>query len=378
MNAPIIGIDYTPAYEQSGGIGRYARELIGALADQPPTYHYRLFVAGVGEKPLPPAPGSWFSFAPSRIAPKNFARLWHRARVPLPIEQWTGHLDLFHATDFVLPPVRRGVKTLLTVHDLSFVRVPKSAAPRLKAYLDAVVPRSCRRADHILAVSAATKNDLIDLYGLPESKISVLPNGVSPHFKRVTDPATLQAVRAKYKIGAGRYILAVGTVQPRKNYVRLMEALAGLTGPHADVKLVIVGGRGWLEGPIYATLADLKLADRVVFTGFADDADLPALYSAAVCSALPSLYEGFGIPVLESMACGTPALTANNSSLIEIAGEAGLLVDAYSVESIRAGLIALLEGDQSARVAAGYAQAARFTWAESARKLWETYRRLLG
>jgi len=323
-------------------------------------------------------PGSHFSFAPSRIAPKNFARLWHRARIPLPIEQWTGQIDLFHATDFVLPPVRRGTKTLLTVHDLSFVRVPESAAPRLKAYLDVVVPRSCRRADHILAVSTATKNDLIDLYGLPESKISVLPNGVSPHFKRVTDPAALQAIRAKYKIGAGRYILAVGTVQPRKNYGRLMEALAGLTGPHADVKLVIVGGRGWLEGPIYAALTDLKLADRVVFTGFADDADLPALYSAAACSALPSLYEGFGIPVLESMACGTPALTANNSSLIEIAGEAGLLVDAYSVESIRAGLITLLEGDQSARVAAGYAQAARFTWAESARKLWETYGQLLG
>lgn len=377
MSAPIIGIDYTPAYEQGGGIGRYARELIGALADQPPTYTYRLFVAGVGEKPLPPVPGSQFSFAPSRITPKNFARLWHRARFPVPIEQWTGRIDLFHETDFVLPPVRRGVKTLLTVHDLSFVRVPESAAPRLKAYLDAVVPRSCRRADHILAVSQATRNDLIDLYGLPAEKITVLHNGVNPNFKRVTDPAALQAVRAKYKIGAGRYIIAVGTVQPRKNYGRLMEALAGLTGPHADVKLVIVGGRGWLEGPIYARLAELQLTDRVVFTGFADDADLPALYSAAACSALPSTYEGFGIPVLESMACGTPALTANNSSLIEIAGEAGLLVDAYDVESIRAGLITLLEGDQTARIAAGYAQAARFTWADSARKLWEIYGRLL-
>src|SRR5690606_19571170 len=158
---------------------------------------------------------------------------------------------------------------LLTVHDLSFVRVPDAASPNLKAYLDAVVPHSVRRADHILADSTATKNDLIELYDTPPEKITVLLSGVDARFKRVEDEAQRQAVRKKYQLSSRPFILSVGTVQPRKNYGRLIQALARLRAHGHDVDLVIVGGRGWLEDPIYETIRTTGMQDHVHFTGFA-------------------------------------------------------------------------------------------------------------
>ncbi len=157
-----VGIDYTAAYEQGAGIGRYVRELMRALAALDARTPYRLFVAGARASALPPAPGPNFSWFSTRITPLWFARLWHRARLPLPIECFTGRIALFHATDFTLPPTLPGVRTLLTVHDLSFVRAPETTTPVLKAYLDRVVPRSVRRATHVLADLQATKDDLIE------------------------------------------------------------------------------------------------------------------------------------------------------------------------------------------------------------------------
>jgi len=374
-----IGIDYTPAYEQGGGIGRYVRELIAALADEDRVTDYRLFVAGANVKPLPPLPGSNFTWRTSRISPIWFARLWQRARLPIPVERWVGKIDLFHATDFVLPPTRTKTRTVLTVHDLSFVRAPDAASPSLKRYLDQVVPRSVHRADYVLADSQATKDDLIALYGVTPDKVEVLLSGVNPRFQPVNDPALLSTVRAKYGIGDAPFVLSVGTVQPRKNYERLIQAFAQLPDDLRHVHLVIAGGRGWLQGPIYAAVETLGLTDRVHFIGFADDDDLPALYSAARAFAFPSLYEGFGLPVLESMACGTPVVTSNVSSLVEVAGDATLLIDPLSVQQIADALIQLLT-DESLRtqlVERGHAQARQFTWQRAAAQLHNVYKRLL-
>src|SRR5258708_1665524 len=177
---------------------------MGARAQKDTQTSYRLLVAGANAKPLPPLPGANFSWATSRIPPIWFARLWHRARLPLKtltIERWIGPVDLYHATDFVLPPTRRKTRTVLTVHDLSFVRAPEAASPALKRYLDAVVPRSVHRADHVLADSQATKDDLIALYGANPQKIEVLLSGVNPRFRPIRAPATLAAVRARYNLG---------------------------------------------------------------------------------------------------------------------------------------------------------------------------------
>lgn len=299
--------------------------------------------------------------------------------MPFPIETMVGRVALYHATDFTLPPTLPQTRTLLTVHDLSFVRVPETASPPLKAYLDAVVPRSVRRADHVLADSQATCDDLAALYDVPRSKITVLLSGVDTRFAPVSDSAELNRVRERYALPHSPFILSVGTVQPRKNYVRLIEALAILRAEYPSLSLVIAGGRGWLEDPIYEALDRFNLRGAVTFTGFADDVDLPAIYTLAHVVALPSLYEGFGLPVLEAMACGTPVVTSNVSSLPEVAGDAALLIDPLDVHTLTAALRQLLT-DENLRAdlrARGLARATAFTWERSARQLLEVYAHML-
>jgi glycosyltransferase involved in cell wall biosynthesis len=370
-----IAIDYTPAYEQGGGIGRYVRELVAALSRIDTQTEYRLFVSGAARAALPQPPAPNFQWRPTRISPQWFARLWHRARIPLPVEAFAGRVDLYHATDFVLPPTLPGTRTLLTVHDLSFVRVPEAASPSLKAYLDVVVPRSVRRADHILADSTATKNDLMELYGTPHDKITVLLSGVDSRFHPVNDPAVRAQVRERYKLPETPYVFSVGTVQPRKNYGRLIQALARLRDNGLDVDLVIAGGRGWLEDPIYETIRAEGMDGHAHFIGFANEADLPVLYSGAACVAMPSLYEGFGLPVLEAMACGTPVVTSNVSSLPEVAGDAALTITPTDLDALTEALRQLI-ADSALRetlIQRGYERAKQFTWEASARHLRQIY-----
>lgn len=374
-----IALDYTPAYEQGGGIGRYVRELTAALARSPSSHRYRLFVAGAAFRDLPPPPAAQFAWRPTRLTPRWLARIWHRARFPLPVECFTGSIALFHATDFVLPPTLPRTRTLLTVHDLSFVRVPETSPPRLKAYLDVVVPRSVARADHVLADSEATKRDLVELYDTPPDKITVLLSGVDARFHPVRNLAALDAVRQKYHLPDRPFILSVGTVQPRKNYARLIHALALLRSRGHEVDLVIAGGKGWLDDPIYDALRDARMTDFVHFIGFAHDDDLPALYSAAACVAVPSLYEGFGIPVLEGMACGTPVLTSTVSSLPEVAGNAALTIPPDDIAAIAEGLERLLTEEhlRQTLVSRGLERAQTFTWERAAAQLLEVYDQLL-
>jgi len=373
-----IAIDYTPAYEQGGGIGRYVRELVAALSLQDTETAYRLFVAGASPAQLPPSPGVNFSWRPTRITPRWFARIWQRARLPLPVETFTGAVNLYHATDFVLPPTLPKTRTLLTVHDLSFVRVPEAASPSLKAYLDVVVPRSVHRADLVLADSQATKDDLIELYQVSPGKIIVLLSGVDPRFRPISGEA-LRHVREKYDLGDAPYVLSVGTVQPRKNYVRLIQAISQLRRQGHELHLVIAGGKGWLEDPIYAAVASEKMESYVHLIGFADEADLPALYSAAACFAFPSLYEGFGLPILEAMGCGTPVVTSDKSSLPEVAGDAALIIDPYSVDQLADSLRQLIDDStlRQAFIAKGHQRAESFTWEKSARQLRQIYTNLL-
>lgn len=373
-----IAIDYSPAYAQTGGIGRYTRELTHALARLDADSDYRLFVAGAAAAALPRAPGANFRWRSTRLSDRWLARIWQRARIPLPVETFVGVVDLYHATDFVLPPTRRQTRTLLTVHDLSFVRVPEAASPALRAYLNAAVPASIARADHILADSQATKDDICALYHTTERKISVLYSGVDARFKPLDAPQTL-ATLEKYALSQKRYLLSVGTVQPRKNYSRVIQALAQLRAGGSDLHYAIAGGKGWLEAEMQRTIARTQMSDSVHLLGFVADADLPALYNGARALLLPSLYEGFGLPILEAMACGIPVITSSISSLPEVAGDAAILVDPYAVDAI-ADAIASLENDGDLRarlIAAGYQRAAHFTWQRAARQLKGIYARLL-
>jgi glycosyltransferase involved in cell wall biosynthesis len=245
----------------------------------------------------------------------------------------------------------------------------------LRDYLATNVPRAVHRADWILADSESTRQDLIELIGAPEDRTTVIYPGVEPRFGRVADRETLARAREKYGL-PGRFILSLGTVQPRKNYVGLIRAFAHLAPK--DTKLVIVGGKGWLYQEIYACVEDLNLQDRVLFAGFVDDVDLPAVYNLAEVFCLPSLYEGFGIPPLEAMACGVPVITADNSSLPEVVGDAGILVDAYDQDALVDALDQLLT-DPATRAeltSRGLSRAAQFTWAKAAQQLLATYNHL--
>ena len=374
----VIAIDYTPAYQQAAGIGRYVRELVHALAQADTKTEYRLFVTGTGNAHQLVSVGANFQWRTTALSPIWLSRLWHRLSVPLPIEYFVGSVDLFHSTDFVLPPVRSSTVSVLTVHDLSFVRVPESASPRLKAYLDRVVPTSVARATHVLADSSATKSDLVGLYDVQPEKVSVLLSGVSSRFRLQSDELIL-TTRSKYGIGSAPYILSIGTVQPRKNYSRLIRAIASLRSQGYAHNLVIAGGKGWLADEMYETIRTTQMENFVKLIGFAEDADLPALYSGATCFAFPSLYEGFGLPVLEAMACGTPVVTSNVSSLPEVAGDAGLTVDPYDVEELTYALKRVID-DSELRISlinAGLVRAGQFTWGKSVSELMRIYSKLL-
>ncbi len=376
---PTIGIDYTPAYEQGGGIGRLTRDLIATLARLDTETQYKLFVSGAKKSDLPPTSAPNFQWKPTRITPKWLARIWHRTGLPVPVEVFAGKVDLFHATDFTLPPTLSHTKTIVTVHDMSYVRVSDAASPKLKAYLDVVVPRSTKRADHVIADSQATKDDLMSLYSLPDEKITVLLSGIDSRYQKITDNDAILTMRNIYKIPSSPYLFTIGTIQPRKNYSRVIRALKILREKGYDLHLVIAGGKGWLEDEMYKTLAESGMQDYVHLIGFADDEHIAALYSGAECVVFPSLYEGFGFPVLEGMACGTPVVTSNVSSLPEVAGDAALMVDPYDIEAISDAIQRILDDSElgDMLIQRGFEQSKKFTWENSAKHLREIYENVL-
>jgi glycosyltransferase involved in cell wall biosynthesis len=372
-----IAIDYTPALRQRAGIGRFTRSLVEALVDVDHTNHYTLFNAGG------PAVGrSWPPNVVPRsvaVAPRTLTVAWHRLHLPLPVERFVGECDIYHSTDYTLPPRARAAG-IVTIHDLSFLRYPQFADRDLAAFLRREVPRSVAHATHVLADSESTKRDLIELLDVPSSKVSVVPGGVDATFHPVRDTHRMEEVRQRYGLPE-RFILFVGTIEPRKNLARLISAYALLRrGRSIALGLVLAGGRGWLSEDIFERVEKEQLADSVRFTGYVPEEDLPALYSMADLFVFPSLYEGFGLPPLEAMACGTPVVVSNNSSLPEAVGEAAVLFDAGDEDALaRAMALVLDDALLQARLRKlGLQQAKRYNWSDSAGLLLEAYGRAAG
>ena len=375
-----ITLDYTPAVHQRAGIGRLTRELTRAVLAQASPHQFKLFVMGDAAEARQMESAA-VSVQGSPLSDRWFHRLWFKANLPLPVQWFAGPCDLYHATDFVLPPTLPNTPTVLTVHDLSFERDPGSAVPSLLSFLRKVVPASARRASHIVADSHATARDLTDLYGIAPDKISTIHSGVHARFHVAADsPDESARIRARYQLGDAPYVLAVGTMQPRKNHLGLVRAFAKLTSHSAQkANLVISGGKGWLYDDVAGEVQRLGLRERVKFIGYADDADLPALYRAASVFAFPSLYEGFGLPLLEAMASGVPVVTSNVSSLPEVAGEVGLLINPHDVDALAAALDQALHDEvwRTQAIAAGLVRARQFTWERAAEQLLDVYARTL-
>lgn len=370
-HAPLrIGIEATPAARQSAGIGRYARGLLHGLAALDRDDHFTLVVAarGASTVQLEDIPFRHRRLLALPVTDRQATIVWHRLRIPFPITALTGPLDAFLALDFVLPPLGHHVPGVVVVYDLAFLTTPECADPRLRAYLTRVVPGAVSRAAGVVTISCSARDDLVRLLGVPAERITVAYPGLAETFNRLPSEN-----RADFCARLGlppRFVLAVGTIEPRKNLSRLIDAISLLRRrpSTADVELVIAGGRGWLDQPIFARIDELGLTRQVHIIDRPDDDTILGLYHAAKVLAHPALYEGFGIPPLEAMACGTPVVCSNASSLPEVVGGAALLVDPLDVQGL-AGALARVLDDESlqARLAAqGPVQAAQFTWQRTA------------
>jgi glycosyltransferase involved in cell wall biosynthesis len=257
--------------------------------------------------------------------------------------------------------------TVATIHDLGYLHFP-GEHPAPTRWLRRLANRwSARRATRVVAISGATRDDLVRFEGVPADKISVVHHGHAPWFAPVHDDSLIQAVRVRHRLDAP-YVLFVGTLQPRKNLARLLAAFDRVAADRPDLLLALVGAAGWQPDRLRAALASVRARDRVRLLGYVDDADLPPLLSGSLGLAFPSLYEGFGLPALEAMACATPVLTANSSSLPEVVGDAALLVDPLDVGAIADGLRALADDADLRRDLGGrgLARAAGFTWQRAA------------
>ena len=361
----LIGIDASRATRaRRTGTENYALHLIRGLLALGQSHRYRLYFN------QPPPPGL-FPPAPNwepRVIP--FPRLWTHVR--LSWEMVRQPPDVLFVPAHVLPVIRPR-RSLVTVHDLGYRYYPAAHRPLDRFYLDLSTRYHVHAASHILADSQATRNDLVREYNADPTRITVVYPGVDETLKRVDDPVTIAAVRKKYGIHS-EYVLYVGTLHPRKNLVRLIEAFSLLK---SEVKLVIAGQKGWLYNRIFTRVRELGLEQRVIFPGYVADVDLPALLSGARVFVFPSLYEGFGFPVLEAMACGVPVLCSNASSLPEVAGDAALLVDPLDVKAWGVALERALtdENLRSELISQGYAQVRRFSWPRAAE---ETLRIIVG
>jgi glycosyltransferase involved in cell wall biosynthesis len=380
-----VAVDFTCALTQIAGIGRFIRGLVAGLVRCFPEDEFVLFYTARRELPLPLELRDWPNVRTLRIPVSEWLAtvLWHRARLPLypdAILAAAGlRADILHFPNFMVPPLapwlrRRGAA--VTIHDLSFYLFPEHTDPGLHRFLMRVVPRAVRQAELVLADSENTRQDLITHFGADPARTHAILGGLEPGFGPVTDPAQIAATLQGFGIDRP-FILSVGTVQPRKNLKRLIQALHLLRHDHGLPHILVNAGRkGWLYDDIFATVQELQLERDVLFLEQVDDAALRALYTAASALAYPSLYEGFGIPPLEAMACGTPVVASNVSSIPEVVGDAGLLVDPLDHGALAAALARVLTDRALAHELRrrGFERARQFTWERQARKLMALYR----
>ena len=355
-----LGIDISRiATAARTGTEHYTYELLAAIARRDRTSRFTLYC----NRPPAALPPLGANFALRQIP---LPRLWTHAR--LSAELLRRPPDVLFIPAHVLPlgaPLARRTRAVVTIHDLGYLRFPEAHTRAQRLYLRLSTVWSARAAQRIIAVSGATRDDLVRLARVPPEKIAVVHHGLSERFHLLGGPpaAAERAQRVRAIVGGDEpYFLYVGTIQPRKNLARLIDAFAGSGAGGA--RLVIAGKRGWLAEGIERRAAELDVSGRVRLAGYVPDDDLPALMAGALAFVFPSLYEGFGMPVLEAMACGAPVLTSCTSSLPEVAGDAALLVDPEDSRALAAALGRLasepeLRADLRRR---GLARAARFTW----------------
>ncbi len=370
-----IAIDAHTVGTGLAGNETYAANLIEALAETGPENRYTVYVTK--EEAFERFHGRWPHVTVRRTLPHT-----PLVRVPftLSAELRRRPVDLLHV-QYTAPPFAP-CPVVATIHDLSFEHLPQTFKRRSWMQLRLTVRRTARRAAHVITPSESTRRDIISTYGLPPERVSVIPLAAAPHFRPVTEKEELARVLRRYGI-EGEYVLAVGSIQPRKNLARLVAAYSDLRRkrPRSNLpQLVLVGRQAWLYGETLRAIEQQGVRDSTILTGYVSESDLPALYSGAICFAYPSYFEGFGLPPLEAMRCGTPVITGNLTSLPEVVGDAGLLIDPFDTGALASALARLIDdADLRAELRArSLARARAFDWRETARRTLEVYRNIGG
>jgi glycosyltransferase involved in cell wall biosynthesis len=369
-----IGIDARLNSYRTGGIPSYTRHVIEALSELDQTNDYHILHAARGR----PNTGTSLTPATNFRRVTAFTPCHHRfERLALSVEIARLRLDLLHSPDFI-PPRFGARRTVITIHDLNFFYYPQFQTADSLRYYTGNIRAAVRQADHILADSQATKDDLGNLLNVPADKVTVHMLGVDPVYR----PLPTEEIRAAQKRLdlPDSYFLFVGTFEPRKNLPGLLDAYNLLRASLPDAPpMVLVGTRGWLYESIFARVAELGLESRVCWLENLSASDLPAVYNGAAALITPSFYEGFGLPALEAMACGVPTIVSNRGSLPEVVGDTGLLIDPDRPDDLADAMRRILiDSDLRQRSSeAGRTRAASFTWRCTAEIALSVYRRVL-
>jgi glycosyltransferase involved in cell wall biosynthesis len=370
-----IAIDAHSVGTGLGGNESYAANLIEALAEIDNFNDYTLYVTR--REAVERFTNRWPNFSVRSTLPHT-----PLIRIPLTLSSQLRRnpVDVLHV-QFTSPPFAP-CPVVVSIHDLSFEHLPQTFKRRSRTQLRMTVRRSARQASQIVALSEYARQDIIKTYGVSPAKLSVIPLAAPSHFFPVTDERELQRVKQTYGIHSN-YILSVGSIQPRKNLSRLIAAYSRLRDTQPEGKLpqlVLVGKCAWLYDETLRTIKELEVSNSVVLTGYVPEKDLPALYSGALCFVYPSYFEGFGLPPLEAMKCGAPVIAGDRTSLPEVVGQAGMLVDPFDVDAIACAIVKVISDSnlRSDLRAKGLERALLFDWRTTARQTLAVYQTAAG
>jgi len=373
-----IAINTLALYKTKTGMGRYIVELIGRVPKEDNQTTFFVYLSKKNKK--------YFDLSQENIIVKKVSWFWSFPffkilweQIFLPFSLWKNNIKLYHAPGFTLPLWKpNNTRFVVTIADMTFFSHPEYHTWWKVLYFQSLIPFSLKKADAIITISKNTKEDILQMQKIriSKEKIHAIPLGVDEHFT-VQKEKNSMSILKKYQITTP-YILFVGMLEPRKNVVGLIEAFVKISNKKMH-KLVIVGKKGWKYHSIFQKVKELHLEKEVIFVGYVPDEDLPALYNTATCFVYPSFYEGFGIPVLEAMACRCPVITSKNSSLEEIGGDAAIFVNPYNIKTIKEAMELLLndQDERKKRQNAGLLQVQKFSWTIMAKKTKEIYVSLL-
>lgn len=370
-----IGLEIQPILKNKTGVGWYTQNIIENLQND------NLLFEGYGfnflnrNNIMESLLNIQFDTKINKLMPYGvYRRLWDM--IPVSYNKiFNSKADIYHFFNYIVPPKIEG-KVIVTVYDMVYKLFPETMTRKNYNRLDKELTRSISRADKVITISENSKKEILQYFDINEQKIDIIYPGIDNEiYTRKYNINDEKKVKQKYNLPEN-YILYLGTLEPRKNIIRIIDAYYELNNKIKDIKLVLAGSKGWMYDDIFKKIKDYGLEDKVIITGYIDEEDKPLLYKMSNAFVFPSLYEGFGMPVLEAMASGVPVITSNTSSLPEVVGDAGFLTDLYNTKELADAIIEVLENEElrAKMIDKGLKQSQKFSWKKSAKKLIEIYK----